>query len=90
MTFLKILSKKNRLKIGLIVILTFLLSTLEFLVFSFIEPIINSFSQNVSTQKINLFFNNNLELKELLIFFFILYLIRISAAISLSYLKVLL
>ena len=69
MTFLKILSKKNRLKIGLIVILTILLSTLEFLVFSFIEPIINSFSQNVSTQKINLFFNNNLELKELLIFF---------------------
>ena len=87
MSFLKILSKKNRLKIGLIVILTIILSTLEFLVFSFIEPIINSFSQNASNKKINLFFTNNLELKELLIFFFILYLIRICAAISLSYLR---
>ena len=87
MTFFKILSKKNRLKIGLIVILTILLSTLEFLVFSFIEPIINSFSQNNSSQKISLFFTNNLGLKELLIFFFILYLIRISTAITLSYLR---
>ena len=54
MTFIKILSKKNRLKLGFIVILTILLSILEFLVFSFIEPIINSFSENTDTQKINL------------------------------------
>ena len=87
MHFLKIIDKKNKFNIGLIVILTVLLSIFEFLVFSFIEPIINSFSQTNNTQKINLFFTKNLGLKELLIYFFILYLIRISVAITLSYLR---
>ena len=87
MHFLKIIDKKNKFNIGLIVILTVLLSIFEFLVFSFIEPIINSFSQTNNTQKINLFFTKNLGLKELQIYFFILYLIRISVAITLSYLR---
>jgi ABC-type multidrug transport system fused ATPase/permease subunit len=87
MNILKILNKRNRLNLGIIVILTIILSFLEFLVFSFIEPIINSFSQNVNNQKINFFFINNLELKKLLIIFFILYLTRVFFAITLAYLR---
>ncbi len=87
MSFLKILDKRNRFKIGVIIILTIILSVLEFAVFSFIEPIINSFSQVASTAKSNSVIGINLGLKNLLMIFFIIYLMRVLMAIFLSYFR---
>lgn len=84
---LNILSKKNNIYIFFIIFLTVILSALEFAFLGFVEPLIKFFSQNKNLNDYINLFGNRLLLRDFIILFILIFLLRIIFSITVSYVK---